>query len=49
MDSRSVPFPAPLGFRWIFVRSFIHWRSKKTIEAEAHGKKAFCFLIREKR
>ena len=38
--------PAPRGFRWVFVRQFIHWRSKKVVRAEDHGLKAFCFLVR---
>lgn len=41
--------PAPRGFRWVFVKRFTHWRSKKVIEASAYGKEAFCFLVRERR
>jgi hypothetical protein len=40
---------APRGFRWIFVKRFTHWRSKKVIEASNYGREAFCFLVREKR
>ncbi len=42
----SVPFDAPRGYRWIFVKQFIHWRSKKVIRAEDHGRQAFCLLVR---
>jgi len=38
--------PAPLGYRWIFVKSFRHWRSGKIIYASDYGKEAFCFLVR---
>lgn len=38
--------PAPAGFRWIFVKSFRHWRSGKIIRAEDYGREAFCFLVR---
>jgi hypothetical protein len=44
-----VPFPAPAGYRWIFVTEFVHWRSKQTIRACDYGKKAFCFLVRASR
>lgn len=39
---------APRGFRWIFVKSFKHWRSGKIIRAEDHGREAFCFLVRDR-
>lgn len=38
--------PPPKGFRWIFVKSFRHWRSGKIIHAEDHGLTSFCFLVR---
>jgi hypothetical protein len=41
--------PAPKGFRWVFVKRFTHWRSKKVIEASNHGREAFCFLVRERK
>lgn len=40
------PKPAPPGFRWIFVKSFRHWRSGKIIRASDYGREAFCFLVR---
>jgi hypothetical protein len=45
----KAPRPAPRGFRWIFVKSFVHWRSKKVIEAANYGREAFCFLVRERK
>jgi hypothetical protein len=45
MSLDAMPFPAPAGFRWVFVTQFTHWRSKKIIKAEEHGRKAFCFLV----
>ncbi len=44
-----VPFPAPSGFMWIFVRQFTHWRSGKIIRAEDYGKQAFTLLVRVKK
>jgi hypothetical protein len=49
MATDSMPFPAPAGFRWVCVPQFTHWRSKKVIKAEEHGRKAFCFLVRMKK
>jgi len=40
------PFPAPKGYRWLFVTQFTHWRSKRIIHAIDYGRKAFCFLVR---
>ncbi|MEM7755667.1 MAG: hypothetical protein AAF297_08535 [Planctomycetota bacterium] len=47
MTDRSVPFPAPPGYRWIFCRYFRHWRSGKKV----YPKKSryFRFLVRVKR
>lgn len=45
----TVPYPAPQGFRWIFVKEFVHWRSKQVIRAIDHGKQAFCILVRTRR
>jgi len=45
----KVPFPAPQGYQWVFVKQFVHWRSKKVIRATDHGKEAFCFLVRSRR
>ncbi len=42
------PFPAPAGYRWIFVTQYVHWRSKRVIRAIDYGKKAFCFLVRSR-
>ena len=39
---------APAGFRWVFVKSFRHWRSGKLIQAEDYGRQAFCFLVRSR-
>jgi len=41
--------PAPRGYRWVFVPRFWHWRAKRYIEASDYGKKAFAFLVRDKR
>ncbi len=49
MATDTTPFPAPAGFRWVCVPQFTHWRSKKVIKAEEHGRKAFCFLVRMKK
>ncbi len=38
--------PAPPGWKWIFVREFKHWRSKKIIRACDYGYEAFYFLVR---
>ncbi len=43
------PFEAPTGFRWVFCKSFRHWRSGKVLNAEDYGRKAWCFLVRAKR
>jgi len=48
MAGYAPPFPAPAGFQWICTTQFKHWRSKKTIRAEDHGKKCFFLLIRSK-
>jgi hypothetical protein len=40
------PFPAPPGRRWIFIKSFRHWRSGKIIHACNYGKQAFALLVR---
>lgn len=45
----NAPFPAPRGFEWIFVKQFVHWRSKRIIRASDHGKKVFCLLVRTRR
>jgi len=47
--SKTTPRPAPKGYWWIFVKSFVHWRSKKVIEAANYGREAFCFLVRERK
>jgi hypothetical protein len=49
MAASAVPFPAPVGFHWICTTQFRHWRSKKVIKAEDHGKKCFFLLVRGKR
>jgi hypothetical protein len=49
MVTDTTPFPVPAGFRWICVPQFSHWRSKKVIKAEEHGRQAFCFLVRMKK
>lgn len=38
------PRPAPRGYRWVFCKSFIHWRSKKPVFRKNGG--MFCFLVR---
>lgn len=38
------PFPAPAGKRWVFVKSFVHWRSGKRVYPKKA--KCFCFLTR---
>ena len=38
--------PAPKGYRWIFVKQFVHWRSKQIIRAADHGRQAFRLLVR---
>jgi hypothetical protein len=49
MAANPPPFPAPAGFQWICTAQFTHWRSKKVIRAEEHGKKCFFLLVRSKR
>jgi hypothetical protein len=49
MAANDPPFPAPAGFQWICTAQFTHWRSKKVIRAEEHGKKCFFLLVRSKR
>jgi len=40
-----VPFkPAPRGYRWVFCRYFIHYRTKKPVYRKDGG--VFCFLVR---
>jgi uncharacterized membrane protein len=34
------------GYRWIAVKFFKHWRSKKLIIAENYGKECFWLLVR---
>ena len=48
MGGFTGPFPAPAGFEWIFVKEFRHWRSKKMIRAEDHGRQAFPLLVRRR-
>lgn len=43
----SVPFPAPAGYKWIFCKSFKHWRSGKTVYPKKSD--SFCFLVRKKK
>lgn len=47
MDNMSKPFPAPPGYRWVFCRSYRHWRTGKQV----YPKRAeyFRFLVRVKR
>ena len=40
----SGPRPAPRGFRWVYFKSFIHWRSKKRVFRKNGG--MFCILVR---
>lgn len=49
MSDNIVPFegqrkPAPRGFRWVFCRFYIHWRTKKPVYRKNGG--MFCFLVR---
>jgi len=39
---------APPGYRWVFIKSFRHWKSGKIIVASDYGRTAFCFLVRVK-
>lgn len=48
MSTSTPPFPAPKGYRWLFVAQFVHAKSKKLIRACEHGKKAFCILVKTK-
>ena len=36
--------PAPPGKRWVFTKTFRHWRSKKLVHRRDGG--YFCFLVR---
>ncbi len=38
------PFPAPAGYRWVFCKSFKHWRSGKDVYPKTA--ECFCFLVR---
>jgi len=40
------PFPARPGYRWIFVKSFIHYRTGRRVFPKTAS--AFCFLVRKK-
>lgn len=44
IDMAKTPFPAPAGYRWIFCKSFKHWRSGKTVYPKKSD--CFCFLVR---
>lgn len=41
------PFPAPIGFRWVFCPRVRHWRSGQWIYPKKA--KVFMFLVRTKR
>lgn len=38
--------PAPKGYRWVFCRSFKHWRTGKPVYRK--DGKCFAFLVRSK-
>lgn len=38
------PFPAPAGFRWVFTKSFRHYRTGKQVYPRAA--ECFCFLVK---
>jgi hypothetical protein len=44
MGKSKAPFPAPGGKRWVFVKSFKHWRSGKIVFPKTA--ECFCFLVR---
>lgn len=44
MAKTKTPFPAPPGYHWIFVKSFKHYRTGKTIFPKTA--ECFCFLVR---
>ena len=37
---------APPGWRWIFVASYVHYRTKKVMVAKDYGYEAWRFLVR---
>jgi len=41
---RTPPFVAPPGYRWIFCRYFIHYRTGQPVYPKTA--EAFCFLVR---
>jgi hypothetical protein len=49
MTSLKVPFPAPAGYSWVFCTHFWHWRAKKYLYASDYGRRAWCFLRRNRR
>jgi hypothetical protein len=49
MASVSVPFPAPMGWTWVFCTRFYHYRAKRYLYASNYGKQAWCFLVRARR
>jgi hypothetical protein len=42
----AVPFPAPVGWSWVFCTRFWHYRAKRYLYAKDYGRKAWCFLVR---
>lgn len=38
--------PAPPGFRWVYTRTFRHWRSGKVLDARDYGRECWRFLVR---
>lgn len=40
----TTPFPAPAGYRWVFCKSFKHWRSGKDVFPKKSD--SFCFLVK---
>ena len=42
------PFPAPVGFAWIFCAHYRHAKTGKLMVAKEYGRKAWCFLVRQR-
>lgn len=38
--------PAPAGYRWVYCRSYRHYRSGKLMIASDYGYEAWAFLVR---